>query len=116
MTVVFCGASNMHEYGNGDFQMKKVYVVAMGLILSLAPLTAFAGTVYSRAWCKHSSHGSGGGQGGGAYPWISYVFVTQTPVAGDATAECWEYVRKHEVAYPGHDAGCSYTRADGTIN
>jgi hypothetical protein len=74
----------------------------------LIPATAFAGTVYTRAWCKDKIHGSPTSDAG-AYPWISSTF------RGSTSDECWRYANDHKSRY-GHQTGCSYVKSNGSIN
>jgi len=85
----------------------KHYLIAATAAL-LIPATAFAGTVYTRAWCKDAVHGRGGSNGAGAYPWISGTF------RGSTSDACWKHANDHKVRY-GHQTGCSYVTPEGNI-
>lgn len=79
--------------------MKRFFFVV--LVLSSV---ALAGTVRTRAWCKHPAHGK---NPRGGYAWISEMFV------GTTSDECWKYSKGHEQRDQGHYTGCSYVKENG---
>lgn len=83
--------------------MKRILFAVMAA--TLIPATAMAGTVYTRAWCKHPAHGR---NDRGGYGWISHTF------SGSTSDECWRFAKEHSGLGSGHQTGCSYVKADGT--
>lgn len=80
-------------------------VIGLAVVCAIIiPTVAFAGTVYSRAWCKHPEHGK---SAGGRYGWITDVFE------GNNADACWRAAREHSDPKNGHVTGCGYVNSSG---